>query len=61
MKIKISNENVKPLILKTIGVCLANYPSYKNRFTEKYEDYDNRLLSMLGILLNGLGDYKTKS
>lgn len=60
IKIKIANDNVKPLILKTIGVCLANYPKYKSRFTEKSSDYDNRLLNMLGILLNGLGDYKTK-
>jgi nicotinic acid mononucleotide adenylyltransferase len=60
IKIKIANENVKPLILKTIGVCLANYPKYKNRFIEKSQDYDSRLLNILGILLNGLGDYKTK-
>lgn len=60
MKIKISNENVKPLILKTIGVCIANYPKYKSRFIEKTQVYDNRLLNMLGILLNGLGDYKVK-
>lgn len=58
-KIKIANEHVKPLILKTIGICLSNYPSYRNRFNEKSIDYDNRLLNMLGILLNGLGDYKT--
>jgi len=60
IKIKISNENVKPLFLKTLGVCLANYPKYKNRFTEKLQDYDSRLLNILGILLNGLVDYKTK-
>ena len=60
IKIKIANENVKPLILKTIGVCLANYPKYKNRFVEKSQEYDTRLLNTLGILLNGLGDYKTK-
>jgi nicotinic acid mononucleotide adenylyltransferase len=60
LKIKIATENVKPLILKTIGVCLANYPKYKSRFIEKLEDYDNRMLNLLGILLNGLGDYKTK-
>lgn len=60
IKIKIANENVKPLILKTLGVCLANYPKYKNRFNEKLEDYETRLLNILGILLNGLGDYKIK-
>ena len=60
IKIKISNENVKPLFLKTLGVCLANYPKYRNRFIEKTQDYDSRLLNILGILLNGLVDYKTK-
>ncbi|MBK5242567.1 cytidyltransferase [Clostridium sp.] len=60
LKIKIATENVKPLVLKTIGVCLSNYPKYRNRFNEKSEDYDNRILNMLGILLNGLGDYKIK-
>ncbi|MGH4139794.1 cytidyltransferase [Clostridium sp.] len=60
VKIKIANENVKPLILKTLGIFLANYPKYKIRFIEKSEDYDSRLLNILGILLNGLGDYKIK-
>lgn len=60
LKIKIATENVKPLILKTIGVSIANYPKYKNRFIEKLDDYDSRMLNMLGILLNGLGDYKTR-
>ena len=60
IKIKISNENVKPLFLKTLGVCLANYPKYRKRFIEKTQDYDSRLLNILGILLNGLVDYKTK-
>ena len=60
VKIKTANENVKPLILKTIGICLANYPKYKDRFIEKSQEYDNRMVNMLGILLNGLGDYKTK-
>ena len=60
IKIKIANENVKPLILKTLGVCLSNYPKYRIRFIEKSQDYDNRLLNILGILLNGLVDYKTK-
>ncbi|MBU3189790.1 cytidyltransferase [Clostridium bowmanii] len=60
IKIKIANENVKPLILKTLGIFLSNYPKYKTRFIEKSEEYDSRLLNILGILLNGLGDYKIK-
>jgi nicotinic acid mononucleotide adenylyltransferase len=60
LKIKVATENVKPLVLKTIGVCISNYPKYRNRFSEKSENHDRRMLNMLGILLNGLGDYKTK-
>lgn len=59
-KIKVATENVKPLVLKTIGVCISNYPKYRTRFSEKSENHDRRVLNMLGILLNGLGDYKTK-
>lgn len=60
IKIKSSSSNVKSLALKTIGVALSNYPSYKSRFSEGEEDYQNRLVSMLGVLLNALGDYETK-
>ena len=59
-KIKSSSTNVKSLVLKTIGVSLSHYPSYSLRFTESYEASENRLISMLGIILNALGDYETK-
>lgn len=58
LKVKASSENVKPLILKTIGVCVANYEKYKNRFNERENIHDKRIIDMLGILLNGLGDFK---
>jgi len=60
-KIKTSSSNVKSLILKTIGVAISSYPNYKDRFTESFEDYNTRKVFMLGILLNSLADYETKS
>lgn len=60
IKIKASEENIQPLILKTIGICVAGYGKYKDRFSEKKEANNSRLISMIGILLNGLGDYKIR-
>ncbi|MEG0775082.1 MAG: cytidyltransferase, partial [Clostridium sp.] len=59
-KIKASQENIKPLILKTVGVCVSSYGKYEGRFNERKEASYRRLVSMVGILLNGLGDYKIK-
>lgn len=59
-KIKTSNEDVKILILKAIGITLSNYGIYKSRFDEDEKIYDERLKSMLSIILNGIGDYKAK-
>lgn len=57
MKIKISKSNIKSLILKTIAIAISYYPHYLNRFGESTKRHDERLSLMLGILLNGLGDY----
>lgn len=59
-KIKTSNEDVKILILKATGITLSNYGVYKSRFEEDTKIYDERLKSMLSIILNGIGDYKAK-
>lgn len=56
-KIKISKPTVKALILKTMGVTAEYYVSYNNKFNEGEDNYENRLIRILGILLNGLGDY----
>lgn len=56
-KTKKSNTNLKCLLLSTVGITISNYPKYKERFKENEEIYLNRLKGMLGILLNGLGDY----
>lgn len=57
IKVKSSNSNLKSLILKTVGICISNYNIYKNRFYENEIFYYERLNKMLGILLNGLGNY----
>ncbi|HQI17490.1 MAG TPA: cytidyltransferase, partial [Bacillota bacterium] len=56
-KIKNSTPHLDSLILKTIGITIANYPSYKKTFKEKREVYENRLLRMLSIIINGLAHY----
>ncbi|KYH35046.1 nicotinate-nucleotide adenylyltransferase [Clostridium tepidiprofundi DSM 19306] len=60
IKIKTSNSDLKALILKTIGVSISHYDDYNGRFHEKPAYHERRLNSMFGILLNGLGNYKTK-
>jgi nicotinic acid mononucleotide adenylyltransferase len=60
VKIKNSSSNVKSLVLKTVGVTISNYADYKNRFKEDDGSYERRLISMLGVLLNALGDYEVK-
>lgn len=57
IKFKKSNTNLKCLLLKTIGITISNYSIYKIRFKEDIKFFNNRLINMLGILLNGLGDY----
>ncbi|MDW8800411.1 cytidyltransferase [Clostridium sp. A1-XYC3] len=60
LKIKTSNINLKSLILKTIGITLSNYECYSTRFEESETSYLSRLKKMLGILLNGLGNYESQ-
>ncbi|MDR1774819.1 MAG: cytidyltransferase, partial [Clostridioides sp.] len=61
INIKSANDDIKILILKTIGITLGDYKKYENRFKEENdEDYSNRLIDMLSILLNGLGNYKSR-
>jgi nicotinic acid mononucleotide adenylyltransferase len=57
IKIKTANPNLKSLILKTIGITISNYSIYRDRFEESESFYLKRLDKMLGILLNGLGNY----
>lgn len=56
-KIKISTPHLDSLMLKTIAIAIANYPSYIDAFNEKKEVFENRLIKMLSIITNGLAHY----
>lgn len=58
-KIKNSTPHLDSLILKTISIAIANYPSYIDAFCEKREIFENRLVKMLSIIINGLAHYDT--
>lgn len=60
LKVKLAKPPVKALILKTIAIAISNYAPYRERFMEAEEEYEARLKNMLGILLNGLGDYNVQ-
>lgn len=51
---KNSGPQLSSLILNTIGVSVENYLSYKKNFIENEEVYNNRMIKMLGMILNGL-------
>jgi nicotinic acid mononucleotide adenylyltransferase len=53
-KIRQSSPNVICLLLKSISICITNYPKYKDFFDETEKSYNDRYIKMLGILLNGL-------
>ncbi len=59
-KAKKSNADLTSLLLKTIGLTIANYPNYTNRFEESQGVFNDRLVKMLGILINGLVNYNRK-
>lgn len=56
-KVKQSNPQLKCLLLKTIGISIACYPEYEGRFKESKNQLNERLIKMLSVLLNGLGDF----
>lgn len=53
-KIKQSNNQIKSLLLRTVGIIITRYPKYKDLFPEENKLYEKRKLKLLGILLNGL-------
>lgn len=60
IKIKKSDSRICILILKTLGVVIANYTAYKARFHEPQDQWENRRIKLLGILLNGLCHYDNR-
>ena len=59
-KIKKSEPRLSSLLLRTIGIAIANYPQHKERFQESKRSYENKLNQMVGILLNGLVHYSSQ-
>ncbi|HAJ32633.1 MAG TPA: cytidyltransferase [Candidatus Atribacteria bacterium] len=59
-KIKQSDPKLSSLLLRTVGIAIANYPKYRERFSKKEKSYENRLNKMIGILLNGFVHYNLK-
>ncbi len=53
-KIKQSNSRVITLLLETVGIAIEHYPKYRDRVNEIDKKYKDRLIRMLGIILNGL-------
>jgi nicotinic acid mononucleotide adenylyltransferase len=53
-KIKQSNNQIKSLLIRTVGIIITSYPYYKKIFSEKDIDHNKINKKLLGILLNGL-------
>ncbi len=56
-KIKLGSSELISLLLKTIGIAIEHYETYKSAFHENAHSSGNRLIKMIGILLNGLVHY----
>lgn len=59
-KVKNSGPQLVSLLLSTIGVSIENYSKYKTNFNEEVQSYDNRMIKLLGIILNGLVNYDSQ-
>jgi len=57
---KSSKERVSALALNTFGILVQYYPEYKGKFDESEENYDKRLIKILGIILSGLANYNVQ-
>lgn len=53
-KIKQSSSQVVSLLLKTIGIAIVGYPDYIERFKEDDKKNQDRLIRLIGIILNGM-------
>jgi len=56
-KIKMSSSQLNTLLLRTIGIAIINYESYIEKHLEGEKKYSERLIKLIGIILNGLGHY----
>jgi len=59
-KIKLSSSQLSTLLLRTIGVAIINYDNYIGKYEEDEKANWNRLVKLIGILLNGIGHFDNK-
>ncbi|MGI6735787.1 MAG: hypothetical protein ACOX41_00520 [Anaerovoracaceae bacterium] len=52
-----SNQMVAGVTLDTLGEMLNHYPSYRERFAEPAEVFEQRRERIIGMLLRGMADY----
>lgn len=57
VKIKQSGTQLNSLLLRTIGIAIQSYDKYAENFKEEQQKNHDRLVRMLGIVLNGLVHY----
>jgi nicotinic acid mononucleotide adenylyltransferase/HD superfamily phosphodiesterase len=57
-QVKQPNPRLIYLLLRTVGFVVENYPKYRENIGEGEQRYHQRLEKMLGILLNGLGNFR---
>jgi len=57
-RIKVSSSQVNSLLLKTLGVAIINYDSYRERYPNE-PAFESRKARIMGMLLNGLVNYDT--
>jgi len=53
-----TNDKVSSVTLNTLGMIIQKYPSYKGRFNEPVEKFEERRRVLLGMLLSGLANYR---
>ena len=53
-----TNDKVSSVTLNTLGNIIQKYSSYKGRFSEPLEKYEERRRILLGMLLTGLANYR---
>lgn len=52
-----TNEKVVSVTLDTVGEIIKRFPEYSERFPQSEQEYEQRKMAMLGMLLRGLANY----
>lgn len=59
-KIKLSSSQLSTLLLRTIGIAIINYENYIGKYKEDEKAHWDRLVKLIGIVLNGIGHFDNK-